>query len=475
MTVRNVLVALALSACPVALAQDSSPAQEPVVEAPAVSIQVSPSVVKSSIDRAVKHLRDVQAEDGSFADSTWITSQVLVALAECPREYRVVDGPFVTRAVAYLEAARTPTGLICDPRISANETRIRQTLLAGRAMAAVETRGYVEGDDAKLVALQEACKAVDATLYDIVQGNLVSEPRVLETTLVLELLASQGEDGNYGEARPGGVAYTIRQLTATWKDLRSKEVKAAAEVGVQKNVVDAVTPEAIGTAGTTAGALFGLGGHIIGDDQIAESGTGHVAASGAKTVCDVASSKAVDAAAQAGSSNLSGVMSTATSSSKFASSPLSAFVAALDGLVDVDNPAKLLTALTAGAHPGTVLAKTGGGGVDALVAAGQLATGNESAAMRSAELVEDKSVNGDYGAPAEAATKWTGIAMGDKEIMNKSTDDAAKQGRRGIWSAWGNAGADGMEAGYRGPTFRNADDVMRERYEFNPLDTSTWF
>jgi len=252
-------------------------------------------------------------------------------------------------------------------------------------------------------------------------------------------------------------------------------VKAAAEVGVQKNVVDAVTPEAIGTAGTTAGALFGLGGHIIGDDQIAESGTGHVAASGAKTVCDVASSKAVDAAAQAGSSNLSGVMSTATSSSKFASSPLSAFVAALDGLVDVDNPAKLLTALTAGAHPGTVLAKTGGGGVDALVAAGQLATGNESAAMRSAELVEDKSVNGDYGAPAEAATKWTGIAMGDKEIMNKSTDDAAKQGRRGIWSAWGNAGADGMEAGYRGPTFRNADDVMRERYEFNPLDTSTWF
>ncbi|MDF1800748.1 MAG: terpene cyclase/mutase family protein [Planctomycetota bacterium] len=193
-------------------------------------IQVAPSTVKDSIDRAVKHLRSTLQEDGSYDGSIVATSQVLIALAECPRKYRVIDGPFITRAVTYLESQRGPTGLIVDPRISANETRIRSTLLAAKALAAVETRGYVQGDDAKLRALVEAAKNVDAATAARVQDALLPAPKVLESMALVQLLATQGEDGNFGQARPAGTAHSIRNLTATWTALRAKEVKSAAEV-----------------------------------------------------------------------------------------------------------------------------------------------------------------------------------------------------------------------------------------------------
>lgn len=214
-------------------AAQERPETRPTQAAPApqeLVIQVAPSTVKDSIDRAVKHLRTTLQEDGSYDGSVRTTSQVLIALAECPRKYRVIDGPFVTRAVAYLESQSGPTGLIVDPRVSANETRIRSTLLAAKALAAVETRGYIEGDDAKYLALLKAARTVDAATVARVQDSLQPMPEVLEGVALLQLLATQGEDGNYGQARPGGTAHSIRNLTATWTALRAKEVKAAADV-----------------------------------------------------------------------------------------------------------------------------------------------------------------------------------------------------------------------------------------------------
>ena len=257
-----------LLALPLVPVQDPAPASRPaevleVVEEPQVEIRITPSSVKSSIDRAIRHLRGQQRDDGSFDGSVWTTSQVLVALAESPRKYRVIDGPFMTKATDFLLSRRTATGLIVDPAIGADETRIRQTLLAAMALAHVELPGYLAAEDADRRALELAAAALDAAAYERVRdAGVLSEPRVLETAELLEVLASQGEDGNYGQARPAGTARSIRDLTATWHALRAAEVKDPIDVAPLP-VFEAADRAAAGRA-MVRGAAF-----LVGEAQLA--------------------------------------------------------------------------------------------------------------------------------------------------------------------------------------------------------------
>jgi len=237
--------------------------------------------------------------------------------------------------------------------------------------------------------------------------------------------------------------------------------------------------KALGHAGTVAGTTLGLMGHLLGDEQIAESDAGHATASVLKTGGELANGAGINRYLDVHDKmrNISGVSKTSPMSGTgrtLASNPLVAAVAGLDELVDVDNPMKLATAMTAELHPGTQINKAFGGGVDAFTAAAQYMSGNEAASMRSAEAVEEKSVNSDYGAISQALTLWTGMAMGDKEVQDKAVDQKAKTGERGLFLAWGNAAEDGMSDRQEGGHYSNFDRALQESRDRRIYKPWTW-
>ncbi len=237
--------------------------------------------------------------------------------------------------------------------------------------------------------------------------------------------------------------------------------------------------EGLGHAGRVAGTTLGFMGHLLGDDQIAESDSGHVASSMLNMGADVAShvglGRYLDVHDKMRSiSEVSSKSPMSAAGRTIASSPVVAAVAALDDMVAVDNPAKLATAMTAELHPGTQLGKAIGGGVDAITAAGQYMSGSEAAGMRSAEAVEDKSVNGEYGAIAQAATLGAGMLLGDEQVKDKTVDQKAKTGERGVLLAWGNAAADGMSEENKGGRYSDYERTLQESRDRSLFKPWTW-
>lgn len=70
--------------------------------------------VKASIDRALRWLRDQQAEDGSYMHHPGMTALVVSAFMRSPRQYTEADGPFVSKATKYLVGLAKPDGSIFD-------------------------------------------------------------------------------------------------------------------------------------------------------------------------------------------------------------------------------------------------------------------------------------------------------------------------------------------------------------------------
>lgn len=202
--------------------------QEPPSPPPAVVIEVAPSTVQDSIDRAVRFLRSSQdPETGQYGSGVEDTARVLIALANSPRKYRVADGPFIGHAVDYLIAHKTATGLVVDASATGDEARVRQTLLAAMAFARTGAPGYGESESVE----RQAAEAVDAAIFARVQGSLLPNDEVLEARALLEILGQQLPSGAYqADATPASTAQTIGQLTVTWKALRAKEVKSSTEV-----------------------------------------------------------------------------------------------------------------------------------------------------------------------------------------------------------------------------------------------------
>ena len=92
-----------------------------------VASPVCADPIKDSLDRAVKYLESSQNPDGGYgpfgADArvenvsdVGITALVVYAIAMHPREYKTVDGPFLSRAVDYLVSRQQPDGGFYDPK-----------------------------------------------------------------------------------------------------------------------------------------------------------------------------------------------------------------------------------------------------------------------------------------------------------------------------------------------------------------------
>jgi len=207
-------------------------AQEPSTPAQAADIAVAPSTVKDSIDRGIRHLRGLQDnETGQYGDGVEATAEVLIALAGSPRKYRVADGPFIGKAVEYLESRKTASGLVLDSSAKTDATRMRQTLLAALAFSRTGAPGYVGKNKSAASALEAAAEAIDAAVFAQIKGELLPAARVIDSRALLGLLASQDATGAFaGDKSAAGTAHILRDLTATWKSLRAAEVAGAGSV-----------------------------------------------------------------------------------------------------------------------------------------------------------------------------------------------------------------------------------------------------
>ncbi len=229
------LVACILTVALSALGCSEKSAQSAPVQAPEASeITYSSPQVGDAIDRAVRYLRGEQNRNtGQYGEGVEDTARVLIALAQSPRAYSIDDGPLVADAVDYLRDHRTGAGLIFDETATANDAKIRQTLLAALALAKVGASGSgVDGEEAE--ALATAAKAVDEVAFAQVSGALLPLAEPLDAAALRATLHTQAESGLFPQ---GGLANTVSTttsamaaLTATWHELRSGEVKPASEV-----------------------------------------------------------------------------------------------------------------------------------------------------------------------------------------------------------------------------------------------------
>ena len=229
MKFQALLVALLLST-QVDAGQEPRQATESAPDA--VSVEVAPSTVQDSIDRAVRYLRSTQdKETGQYGSGVEDTARVLIAFADSPRKYRAADGPFIGRALDYLLGQKTAAGLVVDATATDNEARMRQTLLATMAMVRTGAPGFWTPESPERASLEAAAKALDADLYLRVQASLDPAGHELETSRLLELLSQQLTSGaDTKGATPAATAQLVSDLTATWIALRKKEVKSAGEV-----------------------------------------------------------------------------------------------------------------------------------------------------------------------------------------------------------------------------------------------------
>ncbi|NOY26048.1 MAG: hypothetical protein GXP62_09270 [Oligoflexia bacterium] len=227
----------------------------------------------------------------------------------------------------------------------------------------------------------------------------------------------QGSKWDEKAAKGLGVAGFSRDMVGQGADQLSKLGGEGAKLTADQSKV-------LGRMGMGIGGLFGFMGHLLGDEQVADSKAGHVANSAAKTGGDTLVSAA------------------ALENPALGGPPLAAIAAATDGMVGVDNPAKMATATAAELVPGSQAGKAISGGVDAMTALGNYAMGDTAAAYRGADQTQENAVNGNYGAIGQSLTYGMAGLTGDSETLNKATDRKAKTGERGFFNAWGNAATD---------------------------------
>ena len=218
-------------------AQETRPAKAPA------TVEVPPSTVKEGVDRAIRYLRSVQDKtDGHYGDGVEDTAEVLIALADSPRKYRVADGPFIGAAVDYLEAHKTEAGLVLDASATTDAARVRQTLLAALAFAGAEGAAATAHVIRDLTATWKSLRAKEVKSASEVAPLPVytneSRDRT-ETTmrrgakyLVGDAAIAPGRWGAMGQADPGITAMVVGGLLAL-PEPRGAEVDAAIDAGIE--------------------------------------------------------------------------------------------------------------------------------------------------------------------------------------------------------------------------------------------------
>jgi squalene-hopene/tetraprenyl-beta-curcumene cyclase len=158
------------------------------------------------IRAGIRWLRASQdAATGAYGGGVAGTSWALRAFAECPDQYRFVDGPFVKKAALYLISRQSADGAIADPGAQP-EAALEQTRLAAAALT--------------LFAGPETASALKAALQKLGPTGLVGPgweaPRALENAAAAEqrageILAARDEDGLW-VGKDGSTIETARAL-----------------------------------------------------------------------------------------------------------------------------------------------------------------------------------------------------------------------------------------------------------------------
>jgi squalene-hopene/tetraprenyl-beta-curcumene cyclase len=199
-------------ACASLLAAPTLPAP-----APQASAELDPSVVKESIDRALRWLRSQQDEHSGAYGSASTTILVLRAFCESPRAYRTSDGPFVSRAVARLCQLQQPDGSIADPD------------------AGEEYRRLLTREALRVLALQEdeRARAAAGRALDFLGEDRAGLPATTVPSIqrARSLLALQAEDGSwsFGTDRVHSTALSVTQLNALLGVLAKPAAEAPAK------------------------------------------------------------------------------------------------------------------------------------------------------------------------------------------------------------------------------------------------------
>jgi len=181
--------------------------------------------LEGPIDLSVHWLRENQdATTGSYGGSVEATSWTLRALHDGPRHYRRSDGPFVSRAVAWLAAAQRKDGAICDDKAD-DKTAADQTAIAVMALKlyADESNKDVLAKALAFVGRTEGLAQPDAGLA------LPADPKTAEA-VATKLLAARGPDRAWDGAR-GKLVETARNvvvLSAAYKILEAAPAAASA-------------------------------------------------------------------------------------------------------------------------------------------------------------------------------------------------------------------------------------------------------
>ena len=180
--------------------------------------------LKAEIDASVRKLRESQdVASGAYGQSVEATAWVLRAFHDGPRAYRLPDGPFVAKAVAWLVSRQRPDGAICsekaEGRAAGEET--------GLAVMALKLYADASNKDALAKALAFVGKVEGLELPDAALPLPADAAEARATAA--KLLAARGPDKTWDGPR-GKIVETARNvvvLSAAYKTEEAAKPPAA--------------------------------------------------------------------------------------------------------------------------------------------------------------------------------------------------------------------------------------------------------
>ena len=198
----SLLVVLSLPALSVVAPLTLAPEKQAGAQAAAAAEELD---LKDEIDPSIAWLRSVQdAKSGSYGGGVEGTSWALRALADCPRKYRRIDGPYVARALDFLLQRQQPDGSIRDENAS-DSVALEETRVAVMALSR-------HADEITKPALAKALAYVARANAEPAGADIrapSSKPEALK--IASQLLAQRASDGSWDGPR-GKVIETSRAI-----------------------------------------------------------------------------------------------------------------------------------------------------------------------------------------------------------------------------------------------------------------------
>lgn len=218
---------------------------------------------------------------------------------------------------------------------------------------------------------------------------------------------------------------------------------ASSQVSVVQETYDAArsvglpaAPDSVEDIVGGLGRAMKFADHLFGDAPVTESGAARAALALANTITDTLAEQAFDGAF---ADTFGGGVGTAA-----------AILGAADGLFDVDDAPKIVTAIAAELDPAAVAS----GAADLLAdvgAAALTATRDGDAARQQLEQVGEAALRGEYGAVMQGASMMGHIVADPHEATERLTGMEASRGDYGVLVAWGNAAGDMWTGGADAP------------------------